>query len=37
MNMELFYKLLFELYATQENLRIKYTIDNKNFSTKSAK
>lgn len=37
MDIESFYKMLFELYATQEKLKIKYTVDNKNFSTKGYK
>lgn len=31
MNIENFYKLLFELYAKQENLKIKYVLENKKF------
>lgn len=37
MNTDNFYKLLFELYASQENLKIKYTVDGKFFSTESHK
>lgn len=31
MNVENFYKLLFELYGKQENLKIKYVLKSKNF------
>lgn len=37
MNVENFYKLLFDLYGKQEKLKIKYELHNKNFSEDSFK
>ena len=35
MNIENFYNLLFNLYGRQEKMKIKYELENKNFSTDS--
>jgi hypothetical protein len=37
MNINNFYKLLFDLYASQEGVKIKYVLDDKIFSTNSFK